>query len=114
MTESSGSENRQRQPRYTVRYSPVEDALLLARANAAGIHVATFIRCASLDFPIPRQARRPTTNHEDVVRLMFALGKAADAFDRASLIVDPRLVEVTQNDIAEMRLLCHSALGRKP
>ena len=60
--------------------------------------VATFLRCAALGFPIPRQARRPTTNHEDVGRFLFALGKVADAFERASSLLDPGDAEIARND----------------
>jgi hypothetical protein len=114
MTESSGSETRQRQPRHTVRFTELENALLLAKANAAGVPPATFLRCVALGFPFPRQARRPTTNEQDVGRILIALGKAATAFERVAPLVDPEAVEITRNDIAEMRLLCFNALGRKP
>jgi hypothetical protein len=114
MTESSGSETRQRQPRYTVRFNDIEHALLLAKANAAGLEVATYLRCTALGFPFPRQARRPTSNHEDVARLLSQLGKVADAFHRASSLLDPREAEIARNDLSVAAFLCSIALGRKP
>ena len=114
MTESSGSETRQRSERYTVRFDEIENALLLAKANAAGVPVATFLRCAALGFPMPRQARRPTSNQEDVARLISACGKVADAFRSASSLLDPRMAESAQNDLSVMVFLCTTALGRKP
>jgi hypothetical protein len=114
MTESSGSETRQRQPRHTVRFTELENALLLAKANAAGVPVATFLRCAALGFPMPRQARRPTINFEHAARFLSACGKVTDAFERASSLLDPGEAEIAKNNLLEMRLLCFTALGRKP
>jgi hypothetical protein len=114
MTESSGSETRQRQPRYTVRFNDIEHALLLAKANAAGLEVATYLRCTALGFPFPRQARRPTSNHEDVARLLSQIGQLAAAFRSATTLADERAVEIALNDLSELRLLCFNALGRKP
>jgi hypothetical protein len=114
MTEDSGSETRQRSERYTVRFTALENALLLAKANAAGVPVATFLRCTALGFPITREARRPTSNHEDVARLLSQIGQLAAAFRRASALADERAVEIALNDLSELRLLCFNALGRKP
>jgi hypothetical protein len=114
MTEDSGSETRQRSERYTVRFTALENALLLAKANAAGVPVATFLRCSALGFPITREARRPTTDREQAARFLSGLGKVTDAFERASSLLDPREAEVAKNDLLEMRLLCFAALGRKP
>jgi hypothetical protein len=114
MTESSGSETRQRNKRQSVRFSEIEYALLLAKADAAGVEVATFLRCAALGFPFPRQARRPTSNHEDVARLLSQIGQLATAFRSATTLADQRAVEIALNDLSELRLLCFTALGRKP
>jgi hypothetical protein len=110
----SGSEKRQRTERHTVRFTQLEDALLLAKANAAGVPVATLLRCAALDFPIPRQSRRPTSNHVDVARVLSACGKVTDAFERAASLLDPHEAQSARNDLAQMAFLCITALGRKP
>lgn len=108
----SGSETRQRCQRYTVRFTPLEDALICAKAN--GVQVATFLRSTALSFPIPRAARRPTSSHEDVALLLGKIGQLATAFRSASALADTQAVETALRDLAELRLLCFSALGRKP
>jgi hypothetical protein len=113
MTES-GSETRQRTERYTVRFTSLEDALICAKANAAGVPIATYLRCTALDFPIPRAARRPTSNHEDVAHLLGRIGQLATAFRDASALADRQAVETAMHDLAELRILCFTALGRKP
>ncbi|MET3997137.1 hypothetical protein ABID65_008817 [Bradyrhizobium sp. S3.9.2] len=58
----SGSETRQRDERHTVRFTPLEDALVCAKASAAGVPVATFLRNTALAFPMPRApGARPRT-----------------------------------------------------
>jgi hypothetical protein len=107
----SGSETRQRTERYTVRFTPLEHALICANAKAAGVPVATFLRCAALDFPIPRAARRPTTNHKDVVLLAGRIGQLATAFRSAAELADAQAVETALRDFSEIMLLCFTALG---
>lgn len=110
----SGSETRQRSTRYTVRLTPLEDALICAKAHAAGLPIATYLRCTALDFPLTRAARRPTSNHEDVALLLGRIGQLATAFRSASGLADAQAVETALRDLSELRLLCFSALGRKP
>jgi hypothetical protein len=110
----SGSETRQRDERHTVRFTPLEDALICAKANAAGVPVATFLRNTALAFPMPRAARRPTSNHEDVALLLGRIGQLAAAFRSAATLVDAQAVETALADLSELRLLCLTALGRKP
>lgn len=113
MTES-GSETRQRTERYTVRFTPLEHALICANAKAAGVPVAAYLRSTALNFPLPRAARRPTSNHEDVALLLGRIGQLATAFRSASGLADPQAVETALHDLSELRLLCFTALGRKP
>lgn len=110
----SGSETRQRSTRYTVRFTPLEDALICAKANAAGVPIAAFVRCTALGFPIPRAARRPSSNHEDVALLLGRIGQLATAFRSAAELADTQAVETALRDLSELRLLCFTALGRKP
>ncbi|WP_371441344.1 MULTISPECIES: plasmid mobilization protein [Bradyrhizobium] len=84
----SGSETRQRDERHTVRFTPLEDALICAKANAAGVPVATFLRNTALAFPMPRAARRPTSNHEEVALLLGRIGQLAAAFRSAATLAD--------------------------
>ncbi|MET4716155.1 hypothetical protein ABIF63_000258 [Bradyrhizobium japonicum] len=103
----SGSETRQRDERHTVRFSPLEDALICAKANAAGVPVATFLRNTALAFPMPRAARRPTSNHEDVALLLGRIGQLAAAFRSAATLADTQAVETALADLSELRLLSH-------
>jgi hypothetical protein len=110
----SGSETRQRSKRHSVRFTPLEDALICAKANAAGVPIATYLRCTALSFPLPRAARHPTSSHEDVALLLGRLGQLATAFRSASALADTQAVETALQDLSELRLLCFTALGRKP
>ena len=110
----SGSENRQRRVKRTVRLTLLEDAALRTLAAAAGVPVSTFIRCAALDFPLPRTVRQPSINHEVAAALLGRLGEAATAFRSAATHADPKALETAMNDFAEYRLMVFEALGRKP
>jgi hypothetical protein len=110
----SGSETRQRSERYTVRFTPLEHALICAKAQAVGVPIATYLRCTALSFPLPRAARHPTSSHEDVVLLLGRIGQLATAFRSASALADTQAVETALRDLSELRLLCFTALGRKP
>ncbi|OJU24011.1 MAG: hypothetical protein BGN91_11215 [Nitrobacter sp. 62-13] len=110
----SGSETRQRSKRRSVRFTPLEDALICAKANAAGVPIATYLRCTALGFPIPRAARRPTSSHKDVALLLGRIGQLATAFRSAAELADGQAVETALRDLSELRLLCFTALGRKP
>jgi hypothetical protein len=110
----SGSETRQRSERYTVRFTPLEHALVCAKAQAAGVPIATFLRCTALSFPFPRAVRRPTSGHEDVALLLGRIGQLAMAFRSAAALADAQAFETALQDLSELRLLCFTALGRKP
>jgi hypothetical protein len=110
----SGSETRQRSTRYTVRFTALEHALICAKADAAGVPIAAFLRCTALGFPIPRAARRPTSSHEEVALLLGRIGQLATAFRSAAELADGQAVETALRDLSELRLLCFTALGRKP
>ncbi|TIQ08752.1 MAG: hypothetical protein E5X57_21970 [Mesorhizobium sp.] len=100
--------------RHTACFTSIENALLMTRVEIAAVPVSTYLRCAALDFPIPRAARRPTTNHQDVVRLLGELGQLATAFRQAHMLADADAAEAAIRDLAELRLLCFDALGRAP
>jgi hypothetical protein len=76
------------------------------KANAAGVPVATFLRSTALFFPIPRVARRPTSNHGEVALLLGKIGQLATAFRSASALADGQAVETALRDLSELRLLC--------
>ena len=49
-----------------------------------------------------------------LVRLLGELGQLATAFRLAHDLADPDAAEAAIRDLAELRLLCFDALGRKP
>lgn len=113
MAEKDGN-RQQRLIRHTACFSTMENALLMTQVELAAVPISTYLRCAALDFPLPRAARRPTSNHQDVVRLLGELGKCAAAFRKAQALADERAAETAIRDLAELRMLCFDALGRKP
>jgi hypothetical protein len=122
MAEQKGNEQeavrRDRYVRHTACFTPIENALFLTRVAHAGVSISSFLKCSSLDFPLPRAARRPTLAHEDAMRLIGELGALAGAFyravDMAGDRLDPRAVETAMRDLSEYRLLLFNAAGRKP
>lgn len=110
----SGSETRQRQARYTVRFSALENAVIRAHAAAAGVGVATYLRCAALNTEPSRAARRPTSNHEACSRLMAEMGQLNTAFRSAAALLDPMAAETAVLQLLEYRLILFEAMGRKP
>ena len=114
---TSGSEKRQRSVKRIACFTTLEDALLQTYVAQAGVSTSAYIVSRSLDFPLPRAARRPTSNHEDVARLLAELGQLATAFRSAAdagALADVRALETAVSDFAEYRLLLLRALGRKP
>jgi hypothetical protein len=111
-------ERRDRYVRHTACFTPIENALLLTRVAHAGVSISSLLKCSSLDFPLPRTARRPTIEHEDAMRLVGELGQLATCFYRAVDIagdrLDPQAVETAMRDLSEYRLLLFNAAGRKP
>jgi hypothetical protein len=114
ITDGHGSETRQRQIVRTMRLTGIEDALLRARADHAGLPVSTFLRCVALEFPLPRAARRPTANQKLAAVLLGELCRTADAFNCAATLLDRDLAEQAARDFAEYRLVLLLALGMKP
>lgn len=100
--------------RHTACFTPLENALLMTHVEIAAVPISTYLKCAALDFPLSRAARRPTTNHQDMVRLIDALGDCASAFRQAQGLVNDELADSATTDLAELRLLCFDALGRAP
>lgn len=110
--------SRKRLIRHTACFSEIENALLMTRIELAGTSISAYLKAAALDMPLPRAARRPTTHHEDVARLLAQLGDLACAFRAAACHpaggVDDTAIEAALSDLAELRLLCFKALGRQP
>ena len=105
---------RQKIIRHTACFTPLENAVLMTNVKLAAVPISTYLKCAALDYPLPRAARRPTMCHQDAVRLLDALGDCATAFRDAQGLVNDELAGSATTDLAELRLLCFDALGRAP
>ncbi|MGH6922864.1 MAG: plasmid mobilization protein [Propylenella sp.] len=110
----SGSENRQRKVKRTVRFTTIEDALLCSHAGVAGLTVASYIRQAALDMPPPRGVHCPSIDRHLTAQLIAAMGEAATAFRNAAELADPALVESAINDFSEYRIVLFESMGRAP
>ena len=108
------SKNQTRLVRHTACFTTIENALLMTQIELAAVPISTYLKCAALNFPLPRAARRPTTNPEEVARLLGELGRLSTAFREAQDLTDHDAAETALRDLSELRLLCFDALGRKP
>lgn len=105
--------------RHTACFTTIEHALLMTRVDLAGLSISAYLKSCALDLPAPRAARRPTSNQQDVARLIGHIGQLAHAFRQArdaeaGLLVAADRFETALDDMAELRLLCMKALGRQP
>lgn len=114
----SGSNKRERQIILKARFNEQEASLVKQQADAAGLSVSAVIRFALLDQAPLRASRTSPLDRELAARLLAALGpiacsmrQAADAGDIDHL---SETVIAAQRDLAELRTVVMSALGRKP
>ena len=108
-------QKRQRNVKRTVRFTTFEDAIVVVKADIAGLSVASVMRQSILTMPPPSAARRPTVNHQLAVQLLAEIGQLTTAFDRAAATgVDPALIETALRDVLEMRLVLLESMGRAP
>lgn len=115
---ASGSGTRQRQTTLSARFNKQEAEAIRLMADRAGIPVASFIRAAALNRPVPQAVRRPTVNQKTAARLLGELGRIAEALRAAAAAgkvdpADPHLAAALR-DLAEMRSVCFEAMGRQP
>jgi hypothetical protein len=88
----SGSDTRQRQLTLSARFNVAEAEAIRLMADRTGTSVASLIRSATLNVPVPRQSRRPTVNHQAAARIIGELGRVADTLRAAAALghVDPK------------------------
>lgn len=110
----SGSEKRQRKVKRTVRFTTLEDSLLVVHAGQAGLTPASYLRKAALNMPPPRAGRRPSIDHAIAAQILGQLGEAATAFRAAADLADAAAVETALNDFAEYRIVLFESMGRAP
>jgi hypothetical protein len=113
-----GSETRQRQKTLSARFNEQEAEAIRQLADRAGVPVASFIRSATLNRPLPAAARRPTVSQEVAARLLGELGRVAESLRAVAAagqldLADPRL-SAALRDLADMRAVCFQAMGRQP
>lgn len=117
----SGTDKRQRRETLSARFNEQEAQAVRAKADRAGLSVATLIRTAVLDLPLPdaRAPRRPSVDHQAVARLLGQLGKIGSNLNQIAKHANAgrlqeSLLEVALRDLLELRLACLQALGREP
>jgi hypothetical protein len=131
MTRRSGSEKRQRNLIFTVRFTPQEAAVVRQKARTQGQSIASLVRSSLLHF----RARPSRTDQQAVVRLMGALGSLVGAVNKVGSNYNQFAREVNRGreprvdsfvaewdefktmfdrDMAELRLVCLQALGKEP
>lgn len=111
---ASGSEARQRRTTLSARFNDQEAEAIRLSADRAGLPVASFLRAAALNRPLPHAVRRPTVSHQVAARLLGELGRIAEALRAGKADpADPHIAAALR-DLAEMRSVCFEALGRSP
>lgn len=115
---ASGSGTRQRQQTLSARFNDQEAEAIRQMADRAGVPVASFLRSAALNVPLPAAVRRPTVSHEVAARLLGELGRIAETLRAASTAgmvdLDNPHIAAALRDLAEMRTVCFLAMGRQP
>ncbi len=115
---ANGSDTRQRQTTLSARFNEQEAEAIRLMADRAGIPVASLLRSAALNLPVPQAVRRPTVNQQMAARLLGELGRVAQALRTALAAgnvdpADPHIASALR-DLAEMRTVCFQAMGRQP
>lgn len=115
---AKGAESRQRRLKLTVRFNEAEARAIRERAERSGVSMASLLRVSVMEaLPLPA-TRRPTVNHQEVARILGAVGRIASVLqqDAPRLGVRPENPHVAAalRDLSEIRVACFQALGRKP
>jgi hypothetical protein len=116
----SGSENRQRTRVMQVRLTEAEYAEIAARAEAALLTPASYVREALLDVEPPRARRRPAVEAVQVARVLAQLGKVGSNLNQlahkanSGLPVPRDALARALADVSAMRDAAMACLGRRP
>lgn len=133
----SGTNKRQRGETLSARFNAKEAQAVRDKAERGRTSVASLIRSAVLDLPLPeaRAPRRSSVDLQQVARLLGALGTFTGAVNRIGSNINQFAREVNRGrepqidaflaeweelkslfdrDMAELRLCCLQALGREP
>lgn len=118
MTTRSGSETRQRDRIYTVRFTQKEAAIVRRKAIEHGQSVAALVRSSLLHIRL--QPSR--IDRQEVARLLAELGKIGSNVNQIAYHLNagrpPERVrdsiELAMRDLAELRIACLQAIGMEP
>lgn len=114
----AGSEKRQRQHIIQARVNEQQFKLAKDLADAAGLSVSALVCFALYDQKPLRASRTPPMDRELAAQMMAGLGETAHALRQAAASGDTGRIdaatEAAQRDIAEMRNVLFTALGRTP
>ena len=118
MTTRSGSETRQRDRIYTVRFTQKEAAIVRRKAIEHGQSVAALVRSSLLHIRL--QPSR--IDRQEVARLLAELGKIGSNVNQIAYHLNagrpPERVhdsiELALRDLAELRIACLQAIGMEP
>ena len=115
---AKGAESRQRRLKLTVRFNEAEARAIRERAERSGVSMASLLRVSVMEaLPLPA-TRRPTVNHQEVARILGAVGRIASVLQqdapRPGVRPENPHVAAALRDLSEIRVACFQALGRKP
>ena len=118
MAGRSGSENRQRNLIFTVRFSPEEAAAVRRIAEKHGQSVAAILRSSLLHV----RTRPSRIDLQAVARLLGQLGKIGSNINQIAYHLNAgrpgdRIegsLEEALRDLGELRIVCLQALGKEP
>lgn len=80
----SGSQKRQRRFRIVIACTETEDAAIVARADEAGMSVASFARACMLGIPGPRAQRKPHVNALELAKATGALNRIGNNLNQVA------------------------------
>ena len=114
----SGSETRQRDNQYIVRFDDAERVTLLDHAAAAGLTPSSWLRQSGLKKPAPRAKRRPPPDETLLRQILAQCGKIGGNVNQmtrslhiAKVKTPPPEFQEARTAILEMRNALFDALG---
>lgn len=113
----SGSETRQRDHQYIVRFDDAERVLLLENADEAGLTPSSWLRQSGLKKPAPRAKRRPPRDETLLRQILAQCGKIGGNVNQMThslhiaKIKTPPPFQESRTAILDMRNALFDALG---
>ena len=113
----SGSETRQRDNQYIVRFDDAERVTLLEHADAAGLTPSSWLRQSGLKKPAPRAKRRPPRDETLLRQILAQCGKIGGNVNQMTRslhiakVKTPPEFQEARTAILEIRNALFDALG---